>query len=337
MVITFRPNATPEQLHAVEAKLRDLGFQVVRAPSSGPIVLAAVGDGALPPLAEVCAMPGVAEALPIPEPFKLASRSFRRETSVLRIGDVEIGGTAVVLMAGPCTIESEEQMVRTAAAVRAAGARVLRGGAFKPRTSPYSFQGLGEEGLKLIRRVADANGLLVISEIMDKSQIGLMERYVDILQVGARNMQNFSLLRELGKTEKTVLVKRGLSATVDEWLMSAEYVISGGNDRVIVCERGIRAYETYTRNTLDLNAVAVAKSLSHLPVIVDPSHAVGVRDKVVPLARAAIAAGADGLLVEVHNDPERAICDGQQSLFPEQFHALAKQVRQIADAVGRSL
>ena len=204
MVITFRPNATPEQLHAVEAKLRDLGFQVVRAPSSGPTVLAAVGDGALPPLAEVCAMPGVAEALPIPEPFKLASRSFRRETTVLRIGDVEIGGTAVVLMAGPCTIESEDQMVRTAAAVRAAGARVLRGGAFKPRTSPYSFQGLGEEGLKLIRRVADANGLLVISEIMDKSQISLMERYVDILQVGARNMQNFSLLRELGKTEKTV-------------------------------------------------------------------------------------------------------------------------------------
>jgi len=337
MVITFRPNATPEQLHAVEAKLRDLGFQVVRAPSSGPTVLAAVGDGALPPLAEVCAMPGVAEALPIPEPFKLASRSFRRETTVLRIGDVEIGGTAVVLMAGPCTIESEDQMVRTAGAVRAAGARVLRGGAFKPRTSPYSFQGLGEEGLKLIRRVADANGLLVISEIMDKSQISLMERYVDILQVGARNMQNFSLLRELGKTEKTVLIKRGLSATVDEWLMSAEYVISGGNDRVIVCERGIRAYETYTRNTLDLNAVAVAKSLSHLPVIVDPSHAVGVRDKVVPLARAAIAAGADGLLVEVHNDPERAICDGQQSLFPEQFHALAKQVRQIADAVGRAL
>ena len=337
MVITFRPNATPEELHAVEAKLRDLGFQVVRAPSSGATVLAAVGDGALPPLAEVCAMPGVAEALPIPEPFKLASRSFRRETSVLRIGDVEIGGTAVVLMAGPCTIESEEQMVRTAGAVRAAGARVLRGGAFKPRTSPYSFQGLGEEGLKLIRRVADANGLLVISEIMDKSQIGLMERYVDILQVGARNMQNFSLLRELGKTEKAVLVKRGLSATVDEWLMSAEYVISGGNDRVIVCERGIRAYETYTRNTLDLNAVAVAKSLSHLPVIVDPSHAVGVRDKVVPLARAAIAAGADGLLVEVHNDPENAICDGQQSLFPEQFDALAKQVRQIAAAVGRAL
>ncbi|MBI4365108.1 MAG: 3-deoxy-7-phosphoheptulonate synthase [Candidatus Latescibacteria bacterium] len=336
MVITLRPEATPEQIHGVEARLRDLGFQVVRAPSPGPIVLAAVGEGTLPALAEMRAMPGVAEARSIPEPFKLASRSFRNETSVLKIGDVSIGGPEVILMAGPCTIESEEQMVRTAAAVRQAGARVLRGGAFKPRTSPYSFQGLGEEGLKLIRRVADANGLLVISEIMDKSQLGLMERYVDILQVGARNMQNFSLLRELGKTQKAVMVKRGLSATVDEWLMSAEYVISGGNDRVIVCERGIRAYETYTRNTLDLNAVAVAKSLSHLPVIVDPSHAVGVREKVVPLARAAVAVGADGLLIEVHYDPERAICDGQQSLYPEQLMGLAKQLRQIADAVGRT-
>jgi len=338
MVITLKKEATPEQVRAVEARLRDLGFQVVRAPAPnpGPLVMAAVGDGAFPPLEEIRGMAGVAEVARIPEPFKLASRSFRHETSVLQIGDVAIGGSELVLMAGPCTIESEEQMVRTAAAVRAAGARVLRGGAFKPRTSPYSFQGLGEEGLKLIRRVADANGMLVISEIMDKSQIALMERYVDILQVGARSMQNFSLLRELGKTEKAILIKRGLSATVDEWLMSAEYVISGGNDRVVVCERGIRAYETYTRNTLDLNAVAVAKSLSHLPVIVDPSHAAGVRDKVVPLARAAIAAGADGLLVEVHYDPERAICDGPQSLYPEQFEGLARQIKQIATAVDRT-
>jgi 3-deoxy-7-phosphoheptulonate synthase len=337
MVITLRADATSQDLHAVEARLRDLGFQVVRAPSAGPAVLAAVGEGTLPPLDQMRAMSGVAEAQRIPFPFKLASRSFRSETSVVKIGDVEIGGKAVVLMAGPCTVESEEQMERTAAAVRAAGARVLRGGAFKPRTSPYSFQGLGEEGLKLMRRVADAHGLLVISEIMDKSQISMMEQYVDIFQVGARSMQNFSLLRELGKTQKAVLIKRGLSATVDEWLMSAEYVISGGNDRVIVCERGIRAYETYTRNTLDLNAVVVAKSISHLPVIVDPSHAVGVRDKVVPLARAGIAAGADGLLVEVHYDPESAICDGPQSLYPEQFAALAEQVRQIAHAVGRTL
>ena len=337
MVITLRSDATPEQIRSVEARLRDLGFQIVRAPDLDPPTLAAVGEGTLPSLDEIRGLPGVADAQRIPEPFKLASRTFRRETSVVRIGGVEIGGRSICLMAGPCTIESEEQMLRTAAAVRASGAKVLRGGAFKPRTSPYSFQGLGEEGLKLIRRVADAHDLLVISEIMDRSQITLMEKYVDIFQVGARNMQNFSLLRELGRVEKPVLVKRGLSATVDEWLMSAEYVMSGGNDRVIVCERGIRAYETYTRNTLDLNAVAVAKSISHLPVIVDPSHASGVRDKVPPLARAAIAAGADGLLVEVHYDPERAICDGPQSLYPEQFDELARQLRLIADAVGRTL
>jgi len=337
MVITLRPDATPEQRRAIETRLREAGFQIVLSPNGSGVTMAAVGEGTLPPLDEVRAMPGVATALRIPEPFKLASRTFRQETSVIRIGDVAIGGKEVVLMAGPCTIESEEQMVKTAAAVRSAGARVLRGGAFKPRTSPYSFQGLGEEGLKLMRRVADQHGLLVISEIMDKSQISLMDRYVDIFQVGARNMQNYPLLRELGQVERPVLVKRGIAATVDEWLMSAEYVISGGNDRVIVCERGVRAYETYTRNTLDLNAVAVAKSISHLPVIVDPSHAAGVRDKVVPLARAAIATGADGLLVEVHHDPERAICDGPQSLFPQQFEALAAQIRLIAEAVGRSL
>ena len=337
MVITLRPDATPEQRRAIESRLREAGFQIVLSPNGSAVTMAAVGEGSLPPLDEVRAMPGVATAIRIPEPFKLASRTFRQETSVIRIGDVAIGGKDVVLMAGPCTIESEEQMVKTAAAVRAAGARVMRGGAFKPRTSPYSFQGLGEEGLKLMRRVADAHGLLVISEIMDKSQIALMDRYVDIFQVGARNMQNYALLRELGRVERPVMVKRGLAATVDEWLMSAEYVISGGNDRVIVCERGVRAYETYTRNTLDLNAVAVAKSISHLPVIVDPSHAAGVRDKVVPLARAAIATGADGLLVEVHHDPERAICDGPQSLFPQQFEALAAQIRLIAEAVGRSL
>ena len=337
MVITLQADASPEQRRMVEARLRELGFQIVVAPGPPPLVMAAVGEGTMPPLDQIRAMPGVAEAQRIPEPFKLASRTFRKETSVVRIGDVEIGGKSVVLMAGPCTIESEEQMVRTAAAVRAAGACVMRGGAFKPRTSPYSFQGLGEEGLKLMRRVADAHKLLVISEIMDKSQIALMDRYVDIFQVGARNMQNYPLLRELGKVERPVLVKRGLAATVDEWLMSAEYVISGGNDRVIVCERGVRAYETYTRNTLDLNAVAVAKSISHLPVIVDPSHAVGVRDKVVPLARAAIATGADGLLVEVHYDPERAICDGQQSLYPDEFAGLAGQIRLIAEAVGRTL
>jgi 3-deoxy-7-phosphoheptulonate synthase len=337
MVIVLRPDATPEQRHAVETRLRDCGFQVVFSPNGAQVTMAAVGEGTMPEMDLMRRMPGVADVRRIPSPFKLASRVFRESATVLKIGDVEIGGKSIVLMAGPCTIESEEQLVKTGAAVRAAGARIMRGGAFKPRTSPYSFQGLGEEGLKLMRRVADSQGLLVISEIMDKSQISLMDKYVDIFQVGARNMQNYPLLRELGSVERPVLVKRGLAATVDEWLMSAEYVMSGGNDRVLVCERGIRAYETYTRNTLDLNAVAVAKSLSHLPVIVDPSHAAGIRDKVPPLARAAIAAGADGLLVEVHYDPERAICDGPQSLFPDQFAELAAQIRLIAEAVGRSL
>jgi 3-deoxy-7-phosphoheptulonate synthase len=337
MVIVLRPDATPEQRYAVETRLRDCGFQVVFSPNGASVTMAAVGEGTMPEMDLMRRMPGVADVRRIPSPFKLASRVFRENASVLKIGDVEIGGKSIVLMAGPCTIESEEQLVRTGAAVRAAGARIMRGGAFKPRTSPYSFQGLGEEGLKLMRRVADSQGLLVISEIMDKSQISLMDKYVDIFQVGARNMQNYPLLRELGSVERPVLVKRGLAATVDEWLMSAEYVMSGGNDRVLVCERGIRAYETYTRNTLDLNAVAVAKSLSHLPVIVDPSHAAGIRDKVPPLARAAIAAGADGLLVEVHYDPERAICDGPQSLFPDQFAELAAQIRLIAEAVGRTL
>ncbi|HEU4765699.1 MAG TPA: 3-deoxy-7-phosphoheptulonate synthase [Candidatus Eisenbacteria bacterium] len=337
MVIVLHRDATPEQRHTVEARLRDLGFQVVYSPNGTQVTMAAVGEGTMPPLDEMRSLPGVEEVRRIPSPFKLASRAFRKETTVVRVGDVEIGGKSIILMAGPCTIESEEQLVKTGAAVRAAGARIMRGGAFKPRTSPYSFQGLGEEGLKLMRRVADMHGLLVISEVMDKSQIALMDKYVDIFQVGARNMQNYPLLRDLGSVERPVLVKRGLAATVDEWLMSAEYVMSGGNDRVLVCERGIRAYETYTRNTLDLNAVAVAKSLSHLPVIVDPSHAAGIRDKVPPLARAAVAAGADGLLVEVHYDPESAICDGPQSLFPDQFAELTAQIRMIAEAVGRTL
>jgi 3-deoxy-7-phosphoheptulonate synthase len=337
MLITLRSDATPEQVDAVESRLRDLGFQVVRSPDPGQPTLAAVGTGSVPPIADVRSMPGVADAGPIPEPFKLVSRAFRRETSVVRIGDVEIGGRTIVLMAGPCAVESEEQIFLTAAAVRAAGARVLRGGAFKPRTSPYSFQGLGEEGLRLIRRAADAHGLLVISEVMDRSQIGMMEAYVDIFQVGSRNMQNFSLLRDLGRCARPVLVKRGMAATVDEWLMSAEYVVSGGNERVLICERGVRAFETYTRNTLDLNAVAVAKSLSHLPVIVDPSHACGVRDKVGPLSRAAVAVGADGLLIEVHHDPDRALSDGPQSLHPEQFEDLARELGKVATAVGRAL
>jgi 3-deoxy-7-phosphoheptulonate synthase len=238
-------------------------------------------------------------------------------------------------MAGPCSIEGEEQAFTIAAAVAKAGATVMRGGAYKPRTSPYSFQGLGEEGLKLLRRAADAHALAVVSEVMDSQQVGLVARYADILQVGARNMQNFSLLREVGHADKPVLLKRGLAATIEEWLMAAEHVLSHGNAQVILCERGIRTFETYTRNTLDLNAIPVVKELSHLPVIVDPSHGTGIRDKVAAMARAAIAAGADGLIIEVHHDPDHALSDGQQSLYPAQYEELVAQIRTIAGAIGR--
>jgi len=336
MVITFEANATAEQLHAVEAKLRDLGFQVVRAPSTGRVVLAAVGDGALPPLEEVRVMPGVAEALRIPEPFKLASRSFRQETSVIRIGDVEIGGSAVVLMAGPCTIESEEQMVKTAAAVRASGARVLRGGAFKPRTSPYSFQGLGEEGLKILARVREETGLPIVTEVLDTETVELVAQYADCLQVGARNMQNFSLLKKLGRTRKPILLKRGMSATLEELLLSAEYLLAEGNYEVILCERGVRTFSDHTRNTLDLSAVPYVQRISHLPILVDPSHGTGKRQKVLPLSRAAVAVGADGLMIEVHPHPEAALSDGPQALLPEMFAELMRQVRLLAPVVGRT-
>jgi len=240
-----------------------------------------------------------------------------------------------VVMAGPCSVEGEEMLLETARHVAAQGARVLRGGAFKPRTSPYAFQGLGEEGLKLLRRAADANGLAVVSEVMEPQLVPLLARYSDILQVGARNMQNYALLREVGHTDKPVLLKRGLSSTIEEWLLSAEHIMAQGNAQVILCERGIRTFETYTRNTLDLNAVPVVKELSHLPVIVDPSHGTGIRDKVAPMARAAIAAGADGLIIEVHHDPDRALSDGAQSLRPEQFSELVRQIRTIANVVGR--
>jgi 3-deoxy-7-phosphoheptulonate synthase len=238
-------------------------------------------------------------------------------------------------MAGPCSVEGEEQAFTIAAAVARAGATVMRGGAYKPRTSPYAFQGLGEEGLRILRRAADAYGLAVVSEVMDAAQVAQVARYADILQVGARNMQNFTLLREVGRTQKPVLLKRGLAATIEEWLMSAEHVISNGNTQVILCERGIRTFETYTRNTLDLNAIPVVKELSHLPVIVDPSHGTGIRNKVAPMARAAIAAGADGLLIEVHHDPDHALSDGPQSLYPEQFDELVAQIRTIATVLGR--
>jgi 3-deoxy-7-phosphoheptulonate synthase len=280
-------------------------------------------------------MDGVREAHRIMSPYKLASRTFRPGGTVVRAGGVEIGGPNVVVMAGPCSVESRDQIERSAEAVARSGATVIRGGAFKPRSSPYSFQGLGEEGLRLLRQAADRNGLLAVSEVMDQAQIALVAQYADILQVGARNMQNFTLLRELGKQRKPVLLKRGVSATIEELLLSAEYILSGGNYDVILCERGIRTFETYTRNTMDISAIPAAHKLSHLPIIADPSHGTGRRDKVAPMARAAVAAGADGLLVEVHPDPDHALSDGAQSLPFDQFQELMAQLRIIAPAVGR--
>jgi 3-deoxy-7-phosphoheptulonate synthase len=278
----------------------------------------------------------VGEVHRISSPYKLAARSFRPEGTIVRLGSgVNIGGDEVVIMAGPCSVESRDQIFAVSESVARSGAKVLRGGAFKPRTSPYSFQGLGEDALKLLREAGDKFGLLVISEVMEISQIPLMLPYVDVLQVGARNMQNFNLLRELGKVRKPVLLKRGIAATIEELLLSAEYLMAGGNYEVIVCERGIRTFETYTRNTLDISAIPIVKKLSHLPIVADPSHGTGRRDKVAPMGRAAIAAGADGLLVEVHNCPDQALSDGAQSLYPEQFAKLMGELRVIAPAVGR--
>jgi 3-deoxy-7-phosphoheptulonate synthase len=282
-------------------------------------------------------MEGVKEAHRIASPYKLASRPFRPGGTVVKVGDCEFGGGRVVVMAGPSSVESRDQIERCAEIVAAAGAAVIRAGAFKPRSSPYGFQGLGEEGLALLRAAADRRGLLVVSEVMDLTQIPLVSRYADILQIGARNMQNFNLLRELGKQRKPVLLKRGIAATIEELLLSAEHVLAGGNYDVILCERGIRTFETYTTNTMDISAIPVVKKLSHLPIVADPSNGTGRRDKVAAMARAAVAAGADGLLVEVHSDPDRALSDGAQSLRPEQFAELMSQLRIIAPAVGRSI
>jgi len=282
-------------------------------------------------------LPGVREVVRVSEPYKLAGRTFKPEDTVVDVAGVLVGGPEVIAMAGPCSVESPDQVAAVARAVAASGARVLRGGAFKPRTSPYAFQGHGEEGLRWMRAAADENGMAVVSEVMDPRQIEMMMRYVDCLQVGARNAQNFDLLKELGKVRKPILLKRGLSQTIEEWLLSAEYVLCGGNGQVILCERGIRTFETYTRNTLDISAIPVVKKRSHLPIVVDPSHGTGRREKVIPMARAAVAAGCDGLVIEVHNNPEKALSDGPQSLYPEQFDRLMSELRIIAPVLGRTV
>ncbi len=338
MVVVMQEGATEEQIQSVINRLMDMGFDIHRSTGVRQTVLGAVGAKVEFDTRDIELVAGVEKVLRISAPYKLASRHFRPEGSVIPLGKgVSIGGPQVVVMAGPCSIESAEQIETVAAQVASQGAKVLRGGAFKPRTSPYSFQGLGKKGLELMRRAADQHGLLVVSEVMDQTQIPMMLEYVDVLQVGARNMQNYYLLKELGKVAKPILLKRGISATIEELLLSAEYIMSGGNYNIVLCERGIRTFESYTRNTLDVSAIPVVKKLSHLPIVADPSHGTGRRDKVPPMARAAVAAGADGLLVEVHHDPERALSDGAQSLYPDQFEQLMKELRMIAPAVGRTI
>ena len=338
MIVAMQDIADEGQIQQVIEELVKLGFEVHRSSGARQTVLGAVGAGIEFDIRNLELLPGVQEVHRITAPYKLAGRSFRPEGTVVKLGNgVEVGGKEVIVMAGPCTVETREQILATAEAVSKAGAKVLRGGAFKPRSSPYSFQGHGEDALKLMREAGEKFKLLVISEVMEISQIPMMLPYVDILQVGARNLQNFNLLRELGKVRKPVLLKRGIAATLEELLLSAEYILSGGNYELILCERGIRTFETYTRNTMDISAIPIIHKLSHLPMTGDPSHGTGRRDKVPPMARAAVAAGADALLIEVHNDPNKAWSDGAQSLFPEQFAKLMDELRMIAPAVGRTI
>jgi 3-deoxy-7-phosphoheptulonate synthase len=335
MLVVMKPNATEAQVEAVVEKIRSLGLHPHAIPGAQRTAIGITGNkgGLDPALFE--GLPGVREAIRVSQPFKLVSREVKEEDTVIDVAGVEVGGKRLAVMAGPCSVESREQILETARAVKAAGATLLRGGAYKPRTSPYEFQGLAEDGLKLLALAREATGLRVVTEAMDVETLPMVADYADMVQIGARNMQNYSLLKQLGKLSKPVLLKRGPSATIREWLMAAEYVVAHGNGRVALCERGIRTFETATRNTLDLNAVPVLKSLTHLPVIVDPSHGIGLRAHVPAMARAAVAAGADGLIIEVHPCPEKALSDGQQSLTAQEFEGLMAQVRVIAGAVGR--
>lgn len=336
MVVVMQEGASEAQIEHVVSRLVEMGMDVHRSTGVERTVLGAVGMGR-PDAGIIQLLAGVHEVVRISSPYKLASRTFKSESTVVKVGNVRVGGDEVVVMAGPCSAENEQQVHAAAAAVRRAGAKILRGGAFKPRSSPYSFQGLGEDGLRFLRDAANEQGLALVSEVMEIAQIPLIEKYCDMFQVGARNMQNFGLLREVGRTRTPVLLKRGISATIEEWLLSAEYVLSGGNTDVILCERGIRTFETATRNTFDVSAIPVVKKLSHLPIIADPSHGAGRRDMVAPMARAAVAAGADGLIIEVHCDPDHALSDGAQSMFPAQFDRLMAELRIIAPAIGRGI
>ena len=336
MFVAMKPHATEAEFEAVLEKIKAVGLTPHPITGTERRVVAVIGNtsGVDP---EDFVLPGVAEAMRVSQPFKLVSREVREEDTVVDVGGVEVGGRAITVMAGPCSVESKEQILETANAVKRAGARLLRGGAYKPRTSPYEFQGLREEGLKLLALAREQTGLKVVTEVMNTETVPLVAEYADVLQVGARNMQNYSLLERLGTVGKPVMLKRGLSATIREWLMAAEYIVSRGNPQVMLCERGIRTFETMTRNTLDINAIPVLKSLTHLPVMVDPSHGIGIRKHVPAIARAGVAAGADGLIVEVHPRPEKALSDGHQSLTIEEFDVLMRQVAVIAGATGRPL
>lgn len=337
MILVMNHRAGDDEIEAVIIRLESMGFQIHLSRGVERTIIGAIGDkGHLIEL-DLEAMPGVEKVVPILRPYKLASRTFHEEGTVIRVGNLEIGGETIHVMAGPCAVESREQLLNAARIVKEAGATILRGGAYKPRTSPYSFQGLEEEGLELLAEARAATGLLIVTEVMDAKTLPVVAQYADILQIGARNMQNFFLLREVAKIDKPVVLKRGASATIEEWLMAAEYIMSGGNYNVILCERGIRSFETYTRNTLDLTAVPVVKHLSHLPVIVDPSHAIGKWRFVPTMARAAIAAGADGLIIEMHPNPVEALCDGPQSLKPENFVEMMVEIRRMVEVMGRKM
>jgi len=336
MLIIMRQGATDQDIEKVKVFIEKKGFDAHVSKGEVQTVIGAVGGKVIDPR-DIELLNGVSEVIRITSSYKLVSRVFQQEDTVVEVNGVKFGGNHVGMIAGPCTVETYEQMDKTAAALKKLGVKILRGGAFKPRTSPYAFQGLGEEGLQIIREVADKYKMAVTSEIMEISQIPLFEKYVDIFQVGARNMQNFNLLKELGQVRKPVMIKRGLSATFEEWLMSAEYIMAGGNREVMLCERGIRTFEKFTRNTLDLSAIPVIKKLSHLPILIDPSHGTGLRDKVAPMSRASVAAGCDGLIIEVHHDPDTALCDGAQSLYPEQYGKLYHDLKKIAPIVDKKI
>ena len=337
MIIVMEKNSSVKNIDDVQKKLKSWGFEIHLSQGVEKTIIGAVGDKSHEACNAIEALEGVEKVVTVLTPYKLASREFKKENTVITIGDVKIGGNEIQVMAGPCAVESREQLLEVARLVKKGGARILRGGAFKPRTSPYSFQGLEEEGLKILAEAREKTGLLIISEVIDPRDVELVAKYVDILQIGARNMQNYALLKAVGKANKPVLLKRGMSATIEEWIMAAEYILAEGNENVILCERGIRTFETYTRNTLDLSAVPIIKQLTHLPIIVDPSHGTGKWKLVNAMSRGAIACGADGLIVEMHPEPSEALSDGPQSLKPEKYEELMKDLQTIASSVGRKL